>query len=308
MSSILRNKNNKALFAILCATGWSMAYPLIKVGYGVFGITADDLGGKLLFAGVRFFVAGFLISVLCSVKQKSLGIIKKNDYLWLIMLALVNTTLHYMFAYIGLSNNPSGRSTILDSLGGFILIILSTVFFADDKMNMRKAIGCILGLSGIILINVGPAGRFFDNITFSGDGMILLNAFCAAFGGIITRIVSQKMDIISATGYSMTIGGALLILIGICVGIKRSWTISLVGLMILLGLILISAVCFAIYNALLTYHPISEIAIYNALIPVLGVMFSAVILEEPLKWQYLLSVLLVAIGVRVVNTKNRDNN
>ena len=306
MTDLLKTKKYKALFAILCAVGWSLAYPLIKVGYGVFGIAADDLGGKLLFAGVRFFSAGLLIVVFCAIKHRSLGIKKKADLSWLILLALVNTTLHYMFAYIGLSNNQSGRSTILDSLGGFILIVLSTVFFADDKMNIRKVIGCVLGLGGIVLISIGPTGLSFDNITFAGDGMILLNAICAAFGGIITRIVSKKMDILSATGWSMTIGGAILLLISVFVGIKGSWMIRPIGVIVLIALIMISAVCFAIYNALLTYHPISEIAIYNALIPVLGVVISALLLQEPLKWQYILSVLLVAAGIWIINIKRSE--
>ena len=77
-----------------------MAYPLIKVGYRVFGIASDDIGGKLLFAGVRFFFAGVLVSLLCAARKIPLQIKKKKDYSWLLLLALVNTTLHYMFAYI----------------------------------------------------------------------------------------------------------------------------------------------------------------------------------------------------------------
>ena len=71
-------------------------------------------------------------------------------------------------------------------------------------------------------------------------------------------------------------------------------------------LVLISAVCFAIYNKLLSYHPISEIAIYNALIPVLGVMFASVILNEQFRWQYIISVLLVALGIRIVNINTKE--
>ena len=190
-------------------------------------------------------------------------------------------------------------------MGGFFLILLSAVFFKDDRLSGRKAVGCCLGLAGIVLINIDLNGHFFDHITFLGDGMILLNALCGAFGGIITRIVSKKMNIISATGHSMTIGGALLLMVGAYLGTSSSWEFPIRGMIILFLLILISAVCFAIYNELLSFHPISEIAIYNALIPVLGVMFAAVLLKEPLKWQYFVSVLLVAAGIRIVNTTDK---
>ena len=75
------------------------------------------------------------------------------------------------------------------------------------------------------------------------------------------------------------------------------------GIIVLIALIMISAVCFAIYNELLAYHPISKIAIYNALIPVLD-DFSALLLKEELKWQYFISVTMVACGIFFVNSKS----
>ena len=129
MKEIIKDSRYKAILAIFCAFGWSLAYPLIKIGYQEFQIGSADLGGKILFAGIRFLFAGVLVWGFCSLKKIKLEIKKKNDLWWLILLAVVNTTLHYMFAYIGLGYNPSARSTILDSMGGFFLIILSTMIF-----------------------------------------------------------------------------------------------------------------------------------------------------------------------------------
>ena len=225
----------------------------------------------------------------------------KTDASWLLLLAIVNTTLHYMFAYIGLGYNASARSTILDSMGGFFLIILSVLIFADDKLTLPKLAGCALGIAGIISINMEPGVNYFSNITFLGDGMILLNAFCAALGGVITRVVSKKMNIMCATGLSMLIGGVFLLITGFLIGTDHAWTWTLKGVIVLLILILISAVCFAVYNELLACYPISKIAIYNALIPVLGVIFASLLLHEELKWQYFLAVVMVACGIWLVN-------
>lgn len=261
------------------------------------------MGGKILFAGIRFLFAGILVCVFCHLRKKKLELDNKKDFLWLIFLAIVNITFHYMFAYIGLGYNASARSTILDSMGGFFLIILSTLIFSDDKMSAPKMLGCLLGISGIVAINIQPGANFFENITFRGDGMILLNACCAAIGGVITRVASKKMNMMMATGQSMMIGGTLLLAIGMVIGTDSLWSVSLKGIIVLIVLILISAVCFAIYNELLAYHPISKVAIYNALIPVLGVIFSALLLNEELKWQYFISVMMVAGGIYLVNSK-----
>ena len=91
--------------------------------------------------------------------------------------------------------------------------------------------------------------------------------------------------------------------IGFVIGTDSSWRFTISGALVLTALIMISAVCFAVYNELLSYHPISKIAIYNALIPVLGVIFSALLLKEELKWQYAIAVMMVACGIYLVNMK-----
>lgn len=69
---------------------------------------------------------------------------------------------------------------------------------------------------------------------------------------------------------------------------------------------MISAVCFEIYNLLISYHPISKIAIFNAFIPVLGVIFSSVLLKEPIKAKYVVACIIVALGVMTVNLKIKE--
>ena len=49
------------IFALTAAIAWGWAYPLIKLGFAEFGITADMTGSKMLFAGIRFAMSGFII-------------------------------------------------------------------------------------------------------------------------------------------------------------------------------------------------------------------------------------------------------
>ncbi|MCI6851586.1 MAG: DMT family transporter [Clostridiales bacterium] len=299
---LFRNEKLRPLLAILCALGWSLAYPFIKLGYGELQIDSADLGSKILFAGIRFFAAGLLVLAFSAVQKRKLAVTRK-EVPWLTLFALVNTALHYLFSYIGLSYIPSARSTILDSMGSFFLIILSGLFLEDDTFSVKKIAGCLLGFCGILTISITPGGGLFSGISFLGDGMILLNACCAAGGGILTRFISKKMDMMTATGYGMSAGGLMLLLVGLMVGVRQPWNLSLWGVTILFVLVLISAVCFGIYNMLLANHPISKVAIYNSLIPVFGVMFSSLLLREPFSWQYILAAGLTAAGVYVVNRK-----
>ena len=53
-----------ALLACLCCFLWGSATPAIKIGYEWFGVGADDIASRILFAGVRFVIAGILTAIL----------------------------------------------------------------------------------------------------------------------------------------------------------------------------------------------------------------------------------------------------
>lgn len=304
MCDIIKSRKWLPLLAMTCSVLWALAYPLIKLGYREIGIASDDLSSKILFAGIRFLLSGVLVLLISGARQHHKADIHINAWKWLLLFALVNTSLHYLCSYIGLGYTPSARGTIIDSMGSFLLIILSCVLFSDDQLSWNKALGCILGFLGIIIMNVEPGKMMFVNVSFIGDGMILLNAVCAAFGGVLGRVVSRKMNMTFATGVSMAIGGGILCIVGLCIGIKSSWNLSVTGIGIMISLILISAISFSIYNTLIAYHPISTVAIYNAFIPVFGVVFSSLILGEQFMWKYLIAGLFVAAGIFAVNRKN----
>lgn len=168
-NSIFSNRKTAPFWAFFCAAGWSLAYPLIKLGYAQLHIASDDLGSKIGFAGIRFLFAGILVTILAIIQKRKFKVEQKSVVAWLLLFALVNTALHYLFSYVGLGYLPSSRSTILDSMNGFFAIILSCIIFEDDKFSKFKALGCILGFSGILLINIEPGQNFFQGISFRGD-------------------------------------------------------------------------------------------------------------------------------------------
>lgn len=308
MKKILKSRKWLPPLALTCAILWALAYPLIKLGYTELAIASDDLEGKLLFAGIRFLSAGFLVLLFVGKKQYKKYEFTANTCGWLFLFSLVNIALHYLFSYIGLGYTPSSRGTVIDSMNSFFLIILSCIFFADDRMSWNKIIGCILGFTGIVIINVEPGKAMFTDVSFIGDGMILLNTLCGAFGGILGRIVSRKVNMTVATGISMALGGAMLCIVAASMGIDRAWNLSLKGIFIIIALILISSISFSIYNSLLAYHPISTVAIYNAFIPVFGVVFASLIIGEPFMWKYLIAGFCVAMGVFIINHRKAKSN
>ena len=286
------------VFALTAAIAWGWAYPLIKLGFGEFGITADMTGSKMLFAGVRFAISGFIILALAKATHRNFKVCNSAGWMYLLLFSLMNTSLHYAFFYIGLSHSEGARAAILNSMSVFTLVLLACVFFKSDRLTTKKVIGCVIGFAGILALNIGngESGSF----TMLGDGMIILNALCSAVAGLMTRGLGRRVDVFVGTGYSLAIGGLMLIGAGLCVGSPIP-AITFEGIGILALLICISTLGFALYNKLLSCNPVGKIAIFNSLIPVVGALTSCLCLNEPFYWKYVIAAILATAGIYIIN-------
>ncbi len=286
------------VLALTTAIAWGWAFPLIKVGFNAFGITTDMTGSKMLFAGIRFAVAGLIVLFVARSSGRSFKATRSSDWRFILAFALINTTLHYFFFYVGMSHSEGSRAAILNSLSTFLVVLLACACFKSDRLTSRKIIGCVVGFCGILALNLGGAesGQF----TWLGDGMIILNAICSAIASLMTRGLSRRIDVFVGTGYSLTIGGILLIVPGLVLGGTLP-NVNMLGLVCLLLLIAISALCFALYNKLLSLNPVGKVAIYNSLIPVVGAVTSCLCLGETFYLKYTLAGGLAAIGIYIIN-------
>ncbi len=291
-----------ALLALSTSVVWAFAFPLIKLGIREFQIAPDDIGSKTLFAGVRFFAAGVVVSIAARMMNaaKKQPRFRRSGVRLSLLLGLVNTALHYFFYYIGLSNQSGSRSAVIDSMSSFLLIPAACIVFEDEHFTRRKAAGCLLGLAGILTVNAG--GGLLGEFTLAGDGMLILSAVFSAAGGVLTRIVSQRADIFSATGVSLWFGGLLMMLGGLLTGGRLS-VFTPFGVFVLCCLAAISVYGFSVYNMLLACNPVGQTAIFNSLIPIFGVTFSCIILHEPYKPQYIAACILAASGIYVINSE-----
>ena len=287
-----------AIFALTAAIAWGWAYPLIKLGFAEFGITQAMTGSKMLFAGIRFAMSGFILLIIALVTKRDFRVSKPADWSYMLLFALLNTTFHYSFFYIGLSHSDGARAAILNSLSVFLVVLLACVFFKSDKLTMKKIVGCAVGITGILILNIGKGGG--GQFTLLGDGMIVLNALCSAFASLLTRGLSHRVDVFVGTGYSLFFGGLLLIIPSLFMhGTLPHVTFA--GLVILGLLIGISALGFALYNKLISCNPIGKIAIFNSLIPVVGTLTSCLCLGEPFYVKYLIACLLAMVGIYIIN-------
>lgn len=302
-ASPFARKNVVYLCAAFCCLLWGSAYPAIKSGYDLFQIATDDIPSKIVFAGYRFLFAGGLLLLFALLQRKPIGRFRPRQFGQLTLLGLTQTSLQYLFFYIGLAFTTGVKGSIMNATGTFFSVLLAHFIYQNDRLSYNKTLGCILGFAGVMAVNVSSGLDFSFNLP--GEGSVVLAAFILSAATLYGKRLSQTVDPMVMTGYQLGIGGLVLVIGGYVFG--GTLTIHGFSSVAILGyLTLLSSVAFALWSILLKYNRVGMIAPFNFLIPVSGAVLSAVFLgENILEWKYMAALVLVCSGIWWVNQVKR---
>lgn len=285
--------------ATLCCLLWSSAFPFIKLGYKFFGIDSSDYASQILFAGCRFFVAGVLTLIIVSIISKKVLVPKrKSTFFYIGSLALVQTALNYTFFYLALALIEGSAGSVINASGSFLSVLFAALFFKNDRLSFNKAIGCVLGFAGIVLLN-------FKTLrlggSFGGEGLMLLSALFYALSSVMIKKFSESDNPALLNGWQFMFGGLLMIVLGLALG-GRLQSINAKAVLILLWLALVSAVAYTLWSVLLKYNEVSKISVFGFINPVGGVILSALLLHEQINVGLsAVCLALVSAGIIFVN-------
>lgn len=289
--------------AVLCTALWGSAAPCIKLGYRLFEIPAGDAFSQLTFAGWRFLLAGVLTLMVAVVLGRRPLLPNRSNIGAILAISLFQSMIQYVCYYIGLSYTTGAKGALLSGTQTFFAILFAHFLRRDDRIDLPKAVGCVLGFAGVVLLQVGgDLGGF----SLKGDGLVLLSAASAGMGALVSRVVSPGRDPIILTAWQLIFGGGLLLALGYGGG-GSIGTITLPGLVLLGYMIVLSAAAFTIWTMLLKKWPVGKVALYSFLIPVFGAVFSAIFLAET-NWSLRSwgALALVSVGIAVASWVRPD--
>lgn len=292
--------------AVLANMLWGSAAPAIKTGYRLFEVAADDIASLILFAGVRFFLAGILAIIIGSIINGNVILPTKSSLPKICVLALFQTIIQYILFYIGCAHASGTKVTIASSTGAFLSILVSALLFRQEKLTARKILGCVLGFTGVVLVNLSPELDF--NMSLIGEGLVILSTCAFAISNAFTKLFSRTENPVMLCGYQFILGGAVLTALGFFMGGRLSFP-GVGGLVLILYLAMISAVAFSCTSILMKYNPVSRVSIFGFLNPMFGVTLSILILKESgqeFGIKGLIALILVCIGVFVVNYQKQN--
>ena len=294
--------------ALVCTFLWGSASPSIKLGYAWFQIPASETWSQVVFAGTRFVLAGILTILIGSLLNRKMLVPTKRALPSIGKLAIFQTILQYIFFYIGLAHNSGVKASIINCSNTFFVILVSCLIFRQEKLNLKKVIGCIIGFAGVIVVSMNGQKINMD-LSLMGDGSLFLSALSYAFSSSLMKKYSRDENPVMLSGYQFMLGGVVMILLGLALG-GRITHVSVNAVLMMFYLACISSVAYSIWGILLKYNPVSKVAIFGFATPVFGVLLSAWWLGESsqeLGWNAVIALILVCIGICIVNSKERAN-
>lgn len=198
--------------AILCSVLWGSAFPVLKVSYDELQMSADDVVAKMVFAGLRFLLAGLLVLIFLFFMNRSAIKITKKQFSILLVLGVIQTAFQYYFFYNGLARVTGMQGAILSSGGIFFTILAAHFYYKDDRLSKQKVIGIIAGFSGIILANWGQSLTL--SFQWDGEGFMLMAGVTSAIATIMAKELATGIHPFAITGWQLTLGAVALLLIG----------------------------------------------------------------------------------------------
>ena len=306
--SIFHNPIIVCLLALFCCFLWGSAFPAVKKGFSLFGITSADTGSQLLFAGIRFAIAGIMVIITTSVIEKKFLYPKKKSVPKVLIISLFQTVLQYFFYYIGLARTSGVKASVIISTSVFFSLILSAVVFKLETLTAKKIAGCIIGFIGVMAINMNGFSSDFS-FTLTGEGFIMISTLASAFSSVIMKSFSKDDNPMMLSGWQFFIGGIFLSVLGFSLGGNFSVT-SLSSATLLIYMSFISAAAYTIWAILLKHRPVSEISVYGFTKQIFGVALSALFLgevSEALSIKSLVSLILVCAGIFIVNRQPKKS-
>lgn len=298
-NSIFKNKIVVCFVALVCCALWGSAFPVIKIGGRLFEITNTQ--SQILFAGVRFSIAGLMTIIIGSIISRTALFPQKGSWQYVFKLSFFQTFLQYMFFYIGLSITTSVKASIIEGTCAFFSLLIASLIFKQEKLTVLKITACFIGFAGVILSNLN--GLALSN-GLAGDAMILVSTVSYAFSSVLIKIYSQKENPVTLSGYQFLIGGIVLTAVGFVLGGRISH-FTVWSTLVLLYLGMLSAVAYSLWGVILKYNKVSEVTVYSFMIPVFGVILSALLLDSERAAAFsvfnILALLLVSVGIIIVN-------
>ena len=205
---------------------------------------------------------------------------------------------------------PSGVAALIIGSVPMFLVVAEAIRPNGVKPNWQAIVGLLIGFVGIFIL-VGPAEISGSSTKLNPFGVIALLSACLfwATGSIYSKTADLPKSSLMNTGAQMLMGSISLLIVSLLTGELNGWDVTAVSSRSIYGLLYLifagSLIGFASYGWLLQNAPISLVATYAYVNPIVAVLLGNWIGDEPLEPRIWLAAAIIIGSVIFINSRSK---
>tara|TARA_B100001013_G_scaffold204779_1_gene124182 strand:- start:367 stop:1224 length:858 start_codon:yes stop_codon:yes gene_type:complete len=264
----------------------------ITLGFGfVIAKPAFEYFPPFLLMGLRFTITALILIWWFPIPK---GLFKD-----LIIVSFIGSTLQYALTYSGLNMIDASSAVLLVQVEVPAGVILA-YFLLKEKPGIKNIIGICISFFGVYILTGAPSleGKFI------GILLTLTGATTWAYGAVLAKPLSEKMNPLALTAWLALFSGPPLIIAsniydGNMMNYFRSASLTSWIIVAYIGLIM-QPVSYGCWYYVLKRHPVYKVLPVMMLLPITGLVASIFLLgEEPGKY-ILIGGTIILIGVGMI--------
>jgi drug/metabolite transporter (DMT)-like permease len=254
----------------------------------------------LLFAGIRFIIAGAMMLCYCKLKgyelPKEKTDITNMAIVGLLMLLCGNGLVVYAEQWVS-----SGIASLIIATSPLFMAIIEFFYLRNVKLDLKSISGLLLGFGGVAYLIMGDAAT--AAVDLKGLIVLVLASVFWAAGSVHSKAIKFKGHIFANIGTQMLAGGIGLLFTSLVKGefselhFTQNSVLAL-GYLIIFG----SFVGYSSYIYILQKWSAAKAGTYAYVNPIVAILLGALLLGEPITPSVVISMIIVIIGIALVQS------
>ncbi|MBL4615932.1 MAG: EamA family transporter [Magnetovibrio sp.] len=276
---------------VILATMWSSSFTVIKVGV--------ETLPPATFAMLRVVIGALVLFTWLKLKRQSLP---TDPRLWwsFFLIGCFGNAFPFTLINWGEQALPSGLAAILIAAMPLAALVLGRIF-SDEILNVRRVLGVLVGFAGVVVL-IGPQELMGLGDQVPRQLAVVTAAIFYAIAGILIRKLPGAKPLQHGTG--VLIASSAVLIPGAMMA-DQPWTLDFsanaLAASVYLG-VFPTALATILLIIVIEARGVTFLALNNYIIPLLGVMWGYLFLNEAITEEALTALALIFVGIAIAGT------